>query len=261
MRLMKDQHVARLEAQLERLVEGAFASLFGKRIRAQDIALQLARAMHDGVRTTQTNDLRPLAPDQYIIYLNPNAQSSLLQNFPGLIEILGQHIVALATHFGYRLSNAPLVRILADAALNTNELNVKASHTNRPENSTALMPRVTLPFELDSPRNPQLLVNGEWSIQLDKKIIKIGRDRDNHIIIDDRFVSRHHIQLQLRSGNYTLFDIQTQGGTFVNDVSVKEHRLQPGDVIRIGHTRLVYVEDDPVSDSPTGQSEPVDLSD
>ena len=35
---MNDQHIARLEAQLERLVEGAFSQLFGKKFRAQDIA-------------------------------------------------------------------------------------------------------------------------------------------------------------------------------------------------------------------------------
>ena len=42
MRAMNDQAIARLEAKLEHLIEGAFAQLFSKTIRAQDIALHLA---------------------------------------------------------------------------------------------------------------------------------------------------------------------------------------------------------------------------
>ena len=44
---MNHQHIARLEAQLEQIIEGAFVNLFGKRIQAQDIALKLVRAMED----------------------------------------------------------------------------------------------------------------------------------------------------------------------------------------------------------------------
>lgn len=251
MRNMNEQNIARLEAQLERLVEGAFANLFGKTVRAQDIALHLARAMEDSLRAAHGSDPRPLAPDQYLIYMNPNVQARFLQQ-PGLPQILSHHLVELATQAGYRLANAPLVKLLADPALELSKLIVKAEHTNRPENSTAVMERVALPGESPAPSNPQIIINGETTIQLKEALINIGRSRDNHIIIDDRYISRHHVQLRLRFGAYMLFDVQSQSGTLVNGVRVKEHQLRAGDVISIGKTQLIYIEDDPLSDSQVG---------
>lgn len=254
MRFMNEQNIARLEAHLERLVEGTFASLFGRTIRAQDIALQLARAMEDGVKVAHGGDPRPLAPDQYTIYTNQDALGKLLQRQPALLHNLGQHLVEFATNAGYRLSHVPLVRFLADPALQSNEVVVRAEHTNRPENSTAILQRVAPPPDVDAPRNPQIIVNGERIIQLGESVVNIGRGRDNHIIVDDIYVSRHHIQLRLRFGVYVLFDVQSQAGTLVNNVAVREQRLQSGDVIRVGKTQLVYVEDDPLSDSQTDAS-------
>ena len=51
--MMKNKHIAKLEAQLEHIIEGAFANLFGKTINAQDIALRLSRAMEDNLQLTQ----------------------------------------------------------------------------------------------------------------------------------------------------------------------------------------------------------------
>lgn len=255
MRIMNEQNIARLEAHLERLVEGTFASLFGRSIRAQDVALQLARAMEDGVKAARGADTRPLAPDQYTIFTNQEALSRLLQRQPGLLQTLGQHLVELATSAGYRLINVPLVRFLPDPTLEANQVVVRAEHTNRPENSTAIMRRVELPPDVHTPRNPQVIINGERIIPLGEPVINIGRGRDNHIIIDDIYMSRHHVQLRLRFGVYVLFDVQSQAGTFVNNTPVKEHRLQSGDVIRVGRTQLVYIEDDPLSDSQADSSD------
>ena len=74
---MNERQLAQIEARLERLVEGAFANLFGKKIRAQEIALELARAMESGIHAASGKDPRPLAPDQYVIYLHPDVLAQL----------------------------------------------------------------------------------------------------------------------------------------------------------------------------------------
>jgi pSer/pThr/pTyr-binding forkhead associated (FHA) protein len=61
------------------------------------------------------------------------------------------------------------------------------------------------------------------------------------------------VQLRLRFGSYTLFDMNSHAGVLVNDVPVREHRLQPGDVIRLGKTQLVYLEDMFPGGSQTGR--------
>jgi hypothetical protein len=248
---MNDQHIARLESQIERLVEGAFGQLFGKRIRAMDIAMQLARAMEDNAKAGGRVDPRPVAPDYYIIYLNATVRTHLLQRQPSLAKRLSEHLVELASSAGYRLSHAPTIDILPDDQLGIGSLVVDARHVHKKHSTTAVMQRVSLPVPQEAPRNPQLLLQDQIAVPLNREYINIGRSRDNHIVIDDPSVSRHHLQLRLRFGHYVLFDAQSFSGTTVNDVPVKEHTLQTGDVICIGRTRLVYIEDSALGDTQT----------
>jgi hypothetical protein len=257
---MNDQNLAQFEAKLERLIEGAFAQMFSKTVRAQDIALQLARAMENGAAAKENGDPRPLAPDHYTIRMNPAVRARLLERQPALAQILSQHMVELCTEAGYRLNNVPLIDIVDDYGLNTGDLNVQAEHINRQHSITEAFLRVDLPVpERAEPKNAQLIINGESAVPLQAPIVNIGRSRENHIVLDDPYVSRHHAQLRLRFGRYTLFDIQSQTGTFVNDIRVREHPLQPGDVIRMGRMQVVYLEDDAGSDSQTGADLPLDL--
>lgn len=253
MRRMNEQSLARFEANLERLIEGAFAHMFSKSVRAQDIALQLARAMEMGAESAHNSDPRLLAPDHYIIYMNPDARRRLLQRQPALAQILSQHMVELATDAGYLLSSVPEIELVADDKLGSGVVVVHPAHTNRPEHATAVMERIELPASdtEELPRNAQLILNGEQTIPLREPVVNLGRSRENHVVLDDPFVSRHHGQLRLRFGRYTLFDVQSQAGTYVNDVRIREHTLQTGDVIRMGKMQLVYLEDDPGGESQT----------
>jgi pSer/pThr/pTyr-binding forkhead associated (FHA) protein len=118
------------------------------------------------------------------------------------------------------------------------------------------MERIDIP-DMRAPQNPQLIINGQDTYPLKEPLINIGRSRDNHIVLDDPYSSRHHAQLRLRFGVYTLFDTQSQGGIMVNDVIVREHRLQAGDVIKLGKTQMVYLEDSPHLQTET--VDPIDL--
>ena len=248
---MNEQHIARLEAQLERLVESTFAHLFGKRIRAQDIALQLARAMEQSALSDPQDEVRAIAPDHYTILMPSVMRQQLLQNQPALTQLLSDHLVELAMNAGFRLNTQPLVEIIANDELKMGTVTVIANHGKRKHSTTALMQRVNIENTPGAPLNPQLLIQGKPAIPLESDVVNVGRSRDNHIVIDDRTVSRYHLQLRLRFGRYTLFDTQSQSGTLVNNVRIKEHNLQTGDVIQIGNTRLVYLEDRPTSDGQT----------
>jgi hypothetical protein len=252
---MNDQAIARLEAKLERLIEGAFAQVFSKTIRAQDIALHLSRAMESGTQHASDGDPRPYAPDYYRIRLNPDVCDHLLLRQPELGGILGQHLVELAAAVGYRLSDVPAIELIAATDVEPNEIIVDARHQNGGVPATAVMPRISV-LDSSTPQNPQLIINGETTVYLRDPLINIGRSRDNQIVLNDPYASRHHVQLRLRFGVYTLFDTQSQGGVLVNDVVVREHRLQTGDVIKLGKTQLVYLEDTP--QEQTGFGEPID---
>lgn len=253
---MNNQHFSQFEAQLERLIEGAFAHLFSKSVRAQDIALQLARAMQSEAGTTHGSDPRPVAPDYYTIRMNPATCAQLEERQPVLPQILSKHLVELATNSGYKLNHQPQIVIVPDETLPSNGLRVEARHSGgMHDTSTAVMRRADIPMpeKTPQPRGSQLVINGEQTISLTDAVVNIGRSRENHIVLDDPYISRHHAQMRLRFGHYTLFDIQSQTGTFVNDARIRQHQLQAGDVIRVGKTRMVYLEEDILGDTQPWQ--------
>lgn len=251
---MKNQHIARLESQLEQLIEGTFANLFGKHIRAHDVALQLARVMQENLRPAFGSDPRLVAPDVYHIYLQPQAHTKLLEQLPNLSQTLSGHLVELATQSGYRLNQDPQIKLLADAQLNQKELLVVSAHSDIDSHSTAVMQSVQAP-PIIKPQNPQLIIDDDRIVSLEGDVINVGRQKDNHIAINDPYISRHHLQLRLRAGSYMLFDVHSSSGTYVNDVQVKEHKLRSGDVIRIGKARILYMHDDQPSGNDLDQTD------
>ncbi len=69
----------------------------------------------------------------------------------------------------------------------------------------------------------------------------VGREAGNAIRLHDTEVSRRHAEFrQNEGGNFTLTDIGSANGTFVNNQRITEAALQAGDHIQIGQTTLVY---------------------
>lgn len=256
---MNDKHISQLETQLERLVEGVFTRLFRKAVSPHDLAVKLARSMEDNLRYQVGGDAEPVAPDEYVIRVHPDVQKAL-QKHPALTSTLSGHLVELATQSGYQVISEPTVRLLADINLSRSHVNIGAKHSHHSRDSTAAMRPIQSADAHPAPKAPQLIINGLRIVNLDESLMNIGRSDDNDIIIDDPYVSRHHLQVRLRFGAFTLFDVNSQGGTFVNNVRVTEHKLQPGDVIAIGKSKLIYTTADSRQSSAhtTQDLDPVD---
>jgi pSer/pThr/pTyr-binding forkhead associated (FHA) protein len=76
---------------------------------------------------------------------------------------------------------------------------------------------------------------------LNRERMHIGRGMDNDIVIDDELVSKAHAVIEkhkLESGAdlycYTLHDLGSTNGTFVNGEAVEQATLWNGDLIRLG---------------------------
>ncbi|GHT62724.1 hypothetical protein AGMMS50239_16840 [Bacteroidia bacterium] len=73
------------------------------------------------------------------------------------------------------------------------------------------------------------------------KIITIGRDIDNDVVINDSKVSRHHLQIVCESAAFRIVDLDSSNGTFVNDRQIHgESPLMTDDSVRIGNTILPW---------------------
>ena len=72
--------------------------------------------------------------------------------------------------------------------------------------------------------------------------VTIGRAPTSQIVLKDERCSRNHAEVFMSSGQWTLRDLDSRNGTMVGSEIVRgDWLLKPGDVIRIGHTQLVFV--------------------
>jgi signal transduction histidine kinase/pSer/pThr/pTyr-binding forkhead associated (FHA) protein len=68
----------------------------------------------------------------------------------------------------------------------------------------------------------------------------VGRDASNPIRLHDTEVSRRHAEFRQGEHGFTLADVGSANGTFVNNQPIKEVLLNSGDHIQIGQTVLVF---------------------
>ncbi|HEC24041.1 MAG TPA: DUF2662 domain-containing protein [Chloroflexi bacterium] len=240
---MMQNHFARFEDRVQRLIEGGFARLFAGRLHPREVATQLARAMEDHAR--QGRDGRFVAPDRYTVRLNARDHEAILAAQPDLPSELAVELISLARLSGLLLENTPEVYLLADDRVELHQVKISAHHSGARRETTQAMP-FPPGKELERPvgLRAALITKDERVIPLERPILNIGRARDNHVIIDAPSVSRHHAQLRLRFGRYVLFDLGSRGGTTVNGQPVKEAVLQPGDVISLAGFNLIYTEEE-----------------
>src|SRR5262245_8736452 len=75
--------------------------------------------------------------------------------------------------------------------------------------------------------------------------LSIGRDPSNQLCLSAFTVSRWHCLIKRTAEVFTLHDLGSSNGTFVNGVPVKERRLADGDRIAIGESEfLLLLHDD-----------------
>lgn len=68
----------------------------------------------------------------------------------------------------------------------------------------------------------------------------IGRSKSTSTKLTDPHVSRVHCQVQQEGDASILTDFDSAGGTFVNGVRITRHVLQPGDLVAVGETQMLF---------------------
>ena len=77
---------------------------------------------------------------------------------------------------------------------------------------------------------------------LDGGPLAIGRSEENDLELrDDEFASASHARVEARQDGVWIVDRESTNGTYVNGIRLDEpRRLEEGDLIRIGETKLRY---------------------
>src|SRR6266567_2551211 len=74
-------------------------------------------------------------------------------------------------------------------------------------------------------------------------LVTLGRAPDNQLVINDSKASSHHAEIRFVGQDYTITDLGSTNGTFVNEQRLERNvprSLHAGDNIRIGDTLLTY---------------------
>lgn len=94
-----------------------------------------------------------------------------------------------------------------------------------------------------------LLHDGDVAV-LHDDVVDVGRERDNHLVLEHASVSRHHARLELRSGGFVIVDRGSRNGVWVNGKRVSFARIEAGDRVGFGDVLARYVDED--SPHPNG---------
>src|SRR5262245_33243843 len=109
--------------------------------------------------------------------------------------------------------------------------------------SLNLQPRPSIRFTKGA-RLPSLFVirGNDQGVRFDlgSERVTLGRESTNAIQLHDREVSRAHAEV-LRDGRYfTIADLDSSNGTFVNGERIKSRQLDTGDHVQLGRTTMLF---------------------
>ena len=94
---------------------------------------------------------------------------------------------------------------------------------------------LTIDFAAEQHRGTDREVDAPRSIALEADVVRIGRDADSDVIVDDLLVSRRHAELRRRADEaIEVVDLSSHNGTFVNGRRISRTVLAERDVVTIG---------------------------
>ena len=93
--------------------------------------------------------------------------------------------------------------------------------------------------------------NAGSRFRLDGGLTTAGRHPDSDIFLDDVTVSRRHAEFERQGGSYTVRDVGSLNGTYVNRERIEEAQLTGGDEVQIGKFRLLFLTSQNLGPNPS----------
>jgi hypothetical protein len=262
----------RFERRLEGMVGLAFARVFKGKVHPAEIANALQREA-DEQRSVLSGG-RVLSPNLFVVTLGPVDFEHLSEWSEQLAGELADMVTEHIEGEGYQTFGDVEVRLERDEELRTGVFEV-ASHvtdTGAPHRPEAVAAPPAAPGRPPLPplsgvrhsptdtgaQDPALMgragqrvshvlvVDGPGTKHvLEPGSNVLGRGTEADIRLPDTGVSRKHADVQLTGGTVVVEDLGSTNGTLVNGRRIGRQELADGDVIRIGHSVLVYRQDGP----------------
>ena len=269
----------RFERRLEGMVGLAFARLFKGKVHPAEIAKALQREADE--QRSIMGEGRVLAPNVYVVRLGETDFANLAEwseQLAGeLADMVSEHIDAE----GYQIFDKVTVQLERDDDLPTGVFEVSshvadpARPAHRPDTGAVVpplprpasavngvvppLPPIRGRIATDTGKQGPAIVGRAGSRSAVTHVLVvdgpgtrhelstgrnvIGRGTEADIRLPDTGVSRKHVDVVLDGGTATAEDLGSTNGTLVNGRRITRQPLSDGDVIRIGHSVLVYRQD------------------
>jgi len=238
-----NKNLDRIEAQLRDIFEKKFLQIFTLSERPVSIIESLVEAMRDNLEETQTG--QPLAPNLFMIEIPPEDLAEW-QTHQDLLDQMAHHLYDFGIQEGFHFNKPPVINLKPEEKIPSKEYAINAYilaiPAPLPDTSAMEQPKVPFPRK-QLPKDAFFVVGGKVHFPLDKPVINIGRHSDNDLVLEDQHVSRHHAQLRAINRRFIIFDVGSTGGILLNHQKVSQASLQAGDVVRIGVTNLIYIQE------------------
>jgi pSer/pThr/pTyr-binding forkhead associated (FHA) protein len=88
-----------------------------------------------------------------------------------------------------------------------------------------------------------------------KTVISIGRSRTNTISIASKAVSRNHVRIELTHDGWSIADLGSLNGTYVNDIRITSAFLSEGDKVTVGAYTISF-SPEPVHEASQEEPQP-----
>lgn len=242
----------RVESFVSRMIEGWSARLFRAKLQPVQIAKRLIRAMeaHQTISLSKT-----FVPNSYVASLGPSDFAQFEQYRRSMERDFAEALLGAARERNFTLLAYPTVEIERDDDLAPGEIRVSCALVDASGEEVEADPKAlggiesghTMVLDREAllrerPRAPKASIEQRDgpTVSLGPDPVLIGRDPQNDVVLDDRRVSRKHAEIRLRLGRYTLYDLQSTNGTYVNGRRIAEKVLDDGDKISVGGLEITF---------------------
>jgi hypothetical protein len=211
-----------LERRLEKLVDGASASMFRGTMHPIDIASRLVRQVEFLSNETSVGTQ---VPNDLIVRMNSADITETLSR-DVLVDELKIVVTETAVQRGWRLAGPVQIHIVTSTDVPRGILEVEGTDKSGP-----------IP-----PWGQLIADDGSAVLAISLNRTLVGRSLDCDIRVANREVSRHHVIIFREDGNIMATDLDSANGTFVNGVRLANRPvpISAGDTVMFGNLSFTY---------------------